>query len=407
MATLLCANVIANTNALTLSEKLRALWATLSDEPTESVAIVAPAPQRPAADFATILHWEESDKGVDGDKLMPPQHHNNAYLHSGGLYTQRLLACGRVMARYATEIDYVHAMNNPALANQAPPWPPAPEHIADALTWGAPVNSGVAPPAHAPQDSDMETGASASGTGDDWSAPSFGWVVPGQDTSSDEETEWEGLTSSLLFDAADSEDECATGFFIGRDGTAWPVPPRECMPHNIPVEGFRDSHPTSQHAQPECRIVWSAEHSDSDLGSDSDSDSDSDTTGSQSPPLDFEYSAADSERSSPSTTQGSQPSTPPDVPLANLGLLWYTSFGKELGLSTTLNVHSHDRASPPPPPIETLAEEAQRAGLFDTGGFFLGRDGSLWPLPPSPPILDAFDIGYGRRMRYSSSHGTT
>ncbi|KAH9896966.1 hypothetical protein C8Q73DRAFT_789257 [Cubamyces lactineus] len=410
MATLFCANVIADTNTLTLSAKLQALWATLSEEPNECVAIAAPAPQRPAADFATILHWEESDEDTDGDDLMPPKHHNDAYLHSGGLYTQRVLARGRIMARYATEIDYMHAMNDPALANQAPPWPPAPEHVADALTWGAPASIGVAPHAYAPQDGDIETGASVSDTSDDWSAPSFGWTACIHDASGDEESSWGGFASSRYEDA-DSEDECATGFFIGHDGTAWPMPPPECLPHGCSAGGgSKEIDSASERMQPECWIVWSA------------ADEEDHSAGSHSPTLDFESSAGDSERSSPSTTEGSlvtptsQPSAPQDVPLADLGRLWYTSFGKELGLSTTLDALIDVGARSPPMPIEALAEEilpvcslpeASSVRLFAADGFFLGRDGSLWPLPPSPPISYAFDMRRGGTVRYSSSHGPT
>ncbi|KAI0659254.1 hypothetical protein C8Q70DRAFT_933625 [Cubamyces menziesii] len=389
MAALLCADVIANTNALTLSEKLQALWATLSEESDETVAIVAPAPQRPAADFATILHWEESDEDANGVEMLPPPHHNDAYLQSGGLYTQRLLARGRIMARYATEIDYMHAMSNPALVNQAPPWPPAPEHIADALTWGAPAHGEVAPHAYAPEDSDMETGTSVGGTSDDWSAPSFGWAACSQYTSGDEDTRWESRTSSLLYEGSDSEDECATGFFLGRDGTAWPIPPPECMPHDRSAEDLRDSDTASERGQPECWVVWSAED-------------DEHSAGSRSPGLGSECSAGGSEQSSTLESEGSwakrtsPPATPPDVPLADLGLLWYTSFGKELGVSAALDTFIDDRLVPSPAPAS-----------FATDGFFLGRDGSLWPLPPSPPTSYTFDIRRRGATRYSSSPGPT
>ena len=68
------------------------------------------------------------------------------YLRSGGLYTQRLLAQARIAAHGAAESGHALDVQKPARVNEAPPWPPAPELIANPPNWGVPAAAEVAPP---------------------------------------------------------------------------------------------------------------------------------------------------------------------------------------------------------------------------------------------------------------------
>ncbi|OJT01707.1 hypothetical protein TRAPUB_7763 [Trametes pubescens] len=384
--------------------------------------IAVPAPQRPPSDFATILLWEEPEEERPASEMEDTYVHNkDAYLRSGGLYTQRLLAGTRAMATSFRRDQYrARATADSTTSNEAPPWPPAPELIASPPNWGLATTPGQSEGTPANADSD------ATGSDDDWSTN--GWS---SGDSSQEETDGE------------AEDTCATGYFIGRDGMEWPMPPPECMPG-----GFLSTHPspygrlgtcspttaadslsgydTSEDGDAELeavegRVVWSAEGYDGYSDSDSDSEEYDALDGyaidqlghpNHSPPPPLSHSAGNSPSSgfAPSpATHPSAPSTP--VPhglsLAELGRQWYASFGKDLNpvppsTSSTGSYTPHMSLGPAPhlcwrPHVEedTRARKAHHKPSEEQR-YFLGRDGSAWPLPPPPPDAEECALRRGR-----------
>ncbi|KAI0629341.1 hypothetical protein C8Q77DRAFT_1143436 [Trametes polyzona] len=231
--------------------------------------IVSPRPQKNASSFAKVLNWQESEP-VPGmvSGAVPRSHYT--YLKCGGAYEQRVLAQGRIMAKYAASCYYATALLNPSLENQAPPWPPALPHL-------------QAPPAIA--------------------APK-----PKPITA-------QALLEDIIAGTKATAPVPATDTFIGRDGAIWPMPPPECLPGGAlsqlkayPSYDPPAVVPRAQESKPEpaaplplavCASPSPAPSTDSEL------ESDSEATGMRTP-LSHELS------------------------LAELGREWYATFGEEV-----------------------------------------------------------------------------
>ncbi|KAI8986771.1 hypothetical protein BD414DRAFT_486996 [Trametes punicea] len=265
-------------------------------------------------------------------------------------------------------------MHNPALVNQAPPWPPAPELIANPPNWGLPTCSNVAAQ-RCMGDPGAETHVSA----------------PLADCS-----ERSSRYSSTGGRAGYQQEPKGTAqYFIGRDGNAWPMPPSECMPGG---GGPSSLHPSrSSRLEPRCRIVWSADDCEDDQAGDAliprtrEDDSSGVMHSSLSPSAMSDSSSPQSHRSPIDVAP-----TPPDVPhetqsLAELGRQWYATWGKEVGAASEEFL---SRSTQSTPDIEL---EDTEGVYWDTGGYFLGSDGSLWPLPPPPPTHHPPKLARGRR----------
>ncbi|KAI0675776.1 hypothetical protein C8Q78DRAFT_1006536 [Trametes maxima] len=151
--------------------------------------IVSPRPQVCAYNFAKILNWEESDTPELLGGSASSDSKSLAYIQSGGQYLQRVLARGREVAKYAAATQYVFETTfDPARANQAPPWPPAPQLVA----------------AHASNRKRTETTYARSPCNTRGTA--------------------QKATRTHIRPRIANEVET----FIGRDGTKWPMPPPEC-----------------------------------------------------------------------------------------------------------------------------------------------------------------------------------
>ncbi|KAI9063528.1 hypothetical protein FKP32DRAFT_1676241 [Trametes sanguinea] len=366
-----------------------------------TLPIFAPAPQRPAADFATVLGWREPEDNLCGEDQSVKQDSPNISNYTGAstqaLPTEhRWVAQRRATARYG-------AIGEPALVNQAPPWPPAPELIANPPSWGLPTHSSVAPPLSVAAHADWDATDSRS-SWSDTPTSSLSGIASQWFDDEDEDLSWDTRSSSVEAGEGDKDisAEDATRFFIGRDGTAWPLPPPEFMPvEDIlspePLDSTERSSFSSEcdWSRPGYRVVWSAsqwdegsaevEHTPStDFTDASFSDSDD---GASSPCPPYHHSPS-------SESLDWSPATPPDLPsmalpLAELGLQWYASFGRDI--DDPASCSSKDG----PLSDDTGDKDADD---WEAGGYFLGRDGTLWPLPPPPPpVLAPPKIERGRK----------
>ncbi|KAI0360571.1 hypothetical protein OH77DRAFT_1517041 [Trametes cingulata] len=449
MAALAFPDVIADITSLFL-----ALQANFhpKTEPTCEVTplpILAPAPQRPAADFATVLGWEASEDDLESNA--PIHTTNDGYLKSGGVYIQRVLAAGRIIARYATECQYAHAMSEPSLVNQAPPWPPAPEHIASSPDWGQPKHpdAAVAPQAYSPEVTYIDATELFEDEHDhSWLAcghTDFALHVMGDRRKEIWDTELTSCTSE------DSEyDGCATGFFIGHDGTAWPLPPRECMPgsHPLPYEPLDAPKPRRSNAKSpgtvDTALCGALRLLGVEAGARTHCPSAAVHRGKKLPVLPpttrFRRSVSPESSSSSSMSSVSLRPLGPETPFgpgldmragpgldmhvspdpssfAELGRQWYASFGKDLHPPTWHRIDSrgsgasassamghseggcaHQEAPREPDVGEVfhlIGSPQTPPGLrvhephgtrANLWAYISGRDGSPWPCPPSPPV---------------------
>ncbi|EIW55615.1 uncharacterized protein TRAVEDRAFT_22110 [Trametes versicolor FP-101664 SS1] len=412
--------------------------------------IAMPVPQRTPGHFATILTYEEpeaerpaSSSAVEDSYVQ----HKDDYLRSGGEYTQRLLTLARGTATSFRKDIY----RDSTTSNEAPPWPPAPELVANPPNWGF-----VATTSHSgntSEDAEMD----ATESDNDWSDASSqsGSLIHVFDVKGrawDSESTSGSSSEDSSHGETDDEDEntYATGYFIGRDGTQWPMPPPECMPggylstHPSPNERMGTWSPTTPTDATESlsgyeaytsadedvlaleaiegRVVWSAEGYESG-SSDTDFDEDERLEDDRleypshlTPPLSYSVGNSPASGFAPSPTHPSAPSTPTaHLSLAELGRQWYASFGKDLQPSPSNS--SPDSYAPPMslvppsttaqdscwgPPFEgktrsgrTMRKVHHRA--IEEQCYFLGRDGSAWPLPPPPP--DASECGLWRPGR--------
>ncbi|KAI0777783.1 hypothetical protein BD413DRAFT_610083 [Trametes elegans] len=409
MSSHLFTDVNTDTNSLLLFLGPRASPPPLPRAVHASLPVIAPAPQRPAADFATILCWEESED-TPQHNLEGTQPTNDAYLKSGGLYMQNLFAQGRIMAKYAEGIYHQEAMSDPALMNQAPPWPPAPELVANPPDWGRPMQNAVTPPALSSASRALDVARPS----DTCSWSSMGSNVSSKPSDFLGERSWDTDGTSAYSEDGDedgvADDEYATGWFVGRDGSLWPVPPPECAPAGykfprkraaatataascaatgIPTFLVGDCGAQSCNPEPAGLVVWAADTA----GWDSDDSSMSSVSPSRS------------HTASPPSPE--LPTTPPDVgsapSLADLGRQWYASFGKDIG-APPLSASFDPRPFVPPATTAQSSAPEEVPGTFRRGrgvgsrgaspvpgpgkhpGYFVGRDGIVWPLPPPPPV---------------------
>lgn len=266
-----------------------------------------------------------------------------------------------------------------------------------------------------------------------------GWDSESTSGSSSEDNSQEDMDD-------EDEDTCATGFFIGRDGNEWPMPPPECMPR-----GYLATHPSPYERLGTCspmtatdatdslsgyeaytsadedvlaleaiegRVVWSAEGYDGFSDEDEELEGDQLGYASHTTPPSLSHSVGNSPASgfAPSSSHPSAPPTPTShCSLAELGRQWYASFGKDLQPSPSSS--SPDSYAPPMslvPPSTTAPDSCWRPCVKDDTRagetmqrvhrraseeqrYFLGRDGSAWPLPPPPP--DASECGLWRPGR--------
>ncbi|KAL1943905.1 hypothetical protein VTO73DRAFT_3723 [Trametes versicolor] len=337
--------------------------------------IAMPVPQRTPGHFATILTYEEPEAERPASSSAVEDlyvQHKDDYLRSGGEYTQRLLTLARGTATSFRKDLY----RDSTTSNEAPPWPPAPELVANPPNWGF-----VATTSHSgntSEDAEMD----ATESDNDWSDASSqsgslihvfdvkgrGWDSESTSGSSSEDNSQEDMDD-------EDEDTCATGFFIGRDGTQWPMPPPECMPggysspHRSSYERLGTSSPTTATDATdslsgyeaytsadedvlaleaiEGRVVWSAEGYDGSSDEDEAFEANQLGYASHYTPPSLSFSAGNSPASgfAPSPTHPSAPLTPtPHLSLAELGRQWYASFGKDL--QPSLSSSSPDSYAP-------------------------------------------------------------
>ncbi|KAL7284113.1 hypothetical protein ACG7TL_001393 [Trametes sanguinea] len=398
MATFAFSNVISDITSLLFASGLQDRRTTSYMAPHAILPIVAPAPQRPAADFAIVLGWTEPED----DLCREEKSSKNSFAHTSdymGASTLALHTEHRCVAQCPAATSY-SAVEEAALVNQAPPWPPAPELIANPPSWGLQTRSSVTPPLSLVADADWDATESRSSRAD---APSSSLSEIASQWFKDDD---EGLTYDTRSSSVGSTDnlaaseEDATRFFIGRDGTAWPLPPQECMPRVLPAEPLDSPEESSSSSEcawspPGYRVVWSASQWDEgspeikhtlSMETDASSFNDADD-GTWSPCPPYHHSPS-------SESLDWSPATPPDLPstalpLAELGLQWYASFGRDLD----------DPASRPyQDALDSGKSDDKEVDVWEAGGYFLGRDGTLWPLPPPPPpILAPPKIERGRK----------
>ncbi|KAI0646404.1 hypothetical protein C8Q79DRAFT_667765 [Trametes meyenii] len=346
------------------------------------------------------------------------------------------------MPRWVASTDHQRTACT-ALVNQAPPWPPV-------------LNVAAYQP-RAPQPPTVSPGANEADRSfedDEWSDTSSELYEYEKnhryvDTCEEQSwsTEWTTLPDEFDYDddESDEEDEpkgsggelpeCATGFFIGRDGTAWPMPPPECMPGASPSpyqqdiasdrsrESSRESaHPGLKEAthtgpnrgrdtrpKPLMRRWANTTHSVSrsaqkPIGKPPSPDAvgtevgmvrspESSSPTSPSPPGSLAPTLSDSV-SPPSYSP--IPSTPPDESsypsLADLGRQWYASFGKALGAQFGIGgaypqcpPQRAPRAIEPQGLSESSSLSYSSMGGFNSETHVVGRHGLVWPRPPPPP----------------------
>ncbi|RPD74804.1 hypothetical protein L226DRAFT_613058 [Lentinus tigrinus ALCF2SS1-7] len=144
-----------------------------------------PRPEKPKGHYRRILEWREEVEEVTLAHESGFEQGNYEDLGCGE-HVQRALSQSRVMAS-VLEV----ASGGPA--NDVPKWPPSPRTVFEAFEQAI---------------FEMETEYLR------------GFVQPSRRTPS-------------------PEGEVPVGFFIGRDGLEWPLPPRECMAS--PIEDFLDS----------------------------------------------------------------------------------------------------------------------------------------------------------------------
>ncbi|KAI0372057.1 hypothetical protein BV20DRAFT_140307 [Pilatotrama ljubarskyi] len=429
MAALAFPDVIADITSLLLALQANFQPKTASTPELMPLPIVAPAPQRPAADFATVLGWREPEHEPQGRATSPTHPINDGYLRSGGLYTQRVLARGRLVAAYAAQCEYAHAMNVPALVNQAPPWPPAPELIANPPDWGHPLpGETVAPQWYAPEVTYTDATERIEGYDEALTAGSEPTSLASQSTRDGREERWDAASSQTSVASDASYEECATGYFVGRDGTVWPLPPHECMPgsHPSPYELLLDA--TKPRQSQACSPMVLDASLDAGpvalevLGVEagtlpSPSVAALHVQDSLEAGGPWSGSRPGSQESSSSVASSEPPVTPSSgaamsVPsLADLGRQWYDSFGKDLhavlsnpqtGLRSCSSTEMAEGLLDPvrdfiqveevffPPPYKRETESPRipdvqaQCTLMDA--YVLGRNGCLWPYPPPPPV---------------------
>ncbi|CDO75014.1 hypothetical protein BN946_scf184965.g16 [Trametes cinnabarina] len=388
MATFTSSDVITDILGLLIATRLQIAYPISPMATHDTLPILAPAPQRPAADFATVLRWEETEE-FDQTEHQPDTSKLYDTLAQTGARRQYISVEDRPVAG-CSDNKHWNADDDTAYMNQAPPWPPAPELIANPPNWGLPAYHSVARPlvvaeypsyGNATEFSNDWSDEYAAGLFDQPSSPSM---------HSNHELSWDMRPASVGpreddKDVAAADEEDATGYFVGRDGTAWPLPPHEFMPSDdrardrqLDATDPGEPSPTSESQWSESgyRLVWSAEDWSED---------DSETGRHSSAPGSDRYASGSEDGGWYSPI--SQPPTPPDIPhtapsLADLGWQWYASFGRDLD----------DPAS------HTRYLSQKDAEGCDTGGYFLGRDGTLWPLPPPPPpVFMPPKVARGRR----------
>ncbi|KAI0674404.1 hypothetical protein C8Q78DRAFT_989347 [Trametes maxima] len=344
-------NVIADINALLLSVKLQVPLDSVAMYKSPPLPIVAPAPQRPKEDYATILNWKED----------------------------------------VEELYHYNTSDASAVDDGAPPWPPV-------------LNFATHQP-RAPQPSSSvgANGAGCSFEDDEWSDTSSelyeAELEHRVDDPPDEYDEYESNEEDSDEESTNSKGSgggrCATGFFIGRDGTAWPMPPPECMPGSSPSPyqqtTARDrSHPSHKMPKPpsSAQVVPRPSRVAAAPGSPLSPLTSPSPPGSSTSPT--------SEAASPPSSSP-YPATPPDAPtsgcpsLIDLGRQWYASFGKALGARfggrsspmrlserSPLAIESRGPLQSPPPSSPSM-------GRMDSETHVVGRHGLVWPRPPPPP----------------------
>ena len=183
---------------------------------------VAPRPERGPESFAKILHWREEEGGSPhaiGSANGYREHEvsivsvaraiagadASQYTCSGGVLVSRVLTKCWEMARAIKDDVHQRTMNDPGF--EAPQWPAETELVFNPPQWGSNTTfdpfcdeEEVVYPHHR--------------------------VAPQPTTSC-------GLSSrTTVGHIHDSGPTSATdpGFFVGRDGSRWPLPPPECMP---------------------------------------------------------------------------------------------------------------------------------------------------------------------------------
>ncbi|KAI0349574.1 hypothetical protein OH77DRAFT_1514843 [Trametes cingulata] len=295
---------------------------------SHTLEIASPRPQKPPSSYARILTWQESDLlPLSSGTTSAGQYYSDTKRHEAHPLSS-FFSRFQPWASHVVEGRLLNAaLILTALLDRAPPPPP--------------------PPPSAPSMPLLPTRVTirdklAEGTQRAAMAPiGTGRPIPTGEASSDEGTET----------------------FIGRDGTHWPMPPKECRPSG----------------------GWASVATTISKCSET-SSSPSSLVSATTP----EYSSTEDELDTPPPPQSSAPS------LAELGRDWYSSFGQELGARPP-----DGRSSGWNMPLTTgamrglqhldpvvggdgghLAHFGLEKGADAGTTFFIGRDGNHWPLPP-------------------------
>lgn len=339
---------------------------------------VVPRPQKGPDSYAQILKWKEEEdvlpREISRDAgyrehqvsatlcgVVAIGTHTSKYLRHGGIYESRVLFKCREMAQQMKNDGYRRTMNDPRFMNEAPQWPPSVDLVFNPPQWGAEN----APPLFDPfqeDGGDVQLPAPQSAT------------ICGLAESSPLEHDSNTIASSTA----------TPGFFIGRDGTQWPLPPAEFMPTApirppglpAPQRGYR--------ALPE--RVASSDRSDDPKSRDRDSHT----------------------HGSPQTTSGSSPAsssvglvTPenksepifsyrPDPRAGVIGEGRPKHGGRMSSKVAKEKSFAGGHTNALGLDLDTSRDVETRKSAPDTDpevGFFRGRDGNWWPLPPMEVLL--------------------
>ncbi|KAI0372636.1 hypothetical protein BV20DRAFT_35580 [Pilatotrama ljubarskyi] len=286
--------------------------------------IASPRPQKPAASYAKILTWQESDSlSLSSGTESAEQRYT--YPKHPDAQSQHLSFA--LLHPWASHIPKDRPLDAQllltALLSRAPQCPPLPQNtfLPTRLTRG---------------DKTVEEAERRA-------MPPIG---TGRPTSTGE---------AVLDPGAES--------FVGRDGTRWPMPPMECRPYGA------------------CTRAAATPSSCSDISP------------RPSSPL-----CATTPESSTSEDEVNTPPPSSPLSLAELGRDWYASFGKELGarpIPVQVSALGRSRVMIAPSVLQHLgtanaggdgilnpARLTKARGASASTAFFVGRDGSHWPLPP-------------------------
>ncbi|KAI0787659.1 hypothetical protein C8Q74DRAFT_1366496 [Fomes fomentarius] len=318
--------------------------------------------------YAQIFNWEEEEDVSPCEISRGAEYREHQYLRHGGIYESRVLSKCREMAQQMKNDGYRRTMNDPRFVNEAPQWPPSADLVFNPPQWGAEI----APPPFDPfqeDEGDVQCPAPQSAK------------ICGLAESSPLEHNSKTIASSTA----------TPGFFIGRDGTQWPLPPAEFMP-TAPIHppGLQRGH----RALPE--RVASSDRSDDPKSRDRDGHT----------------------HGSPQTTSGSSPAS------SSVGLVTPENKSEPIFSyrpDPRAGVIGEGRPKHGGRMSSKVAKEKSFAGghtnalgldlyaFRDVGtrkssrdtdpevGFFRGRDGNWWPLPPMEVLLAS--VGHVHRGR--------